>query len=68
MNKHTLGVDPHGNQIIYELLSDHETSLTTAPLQLFSASKIPPRSWNLVTTGIGCFVEDEKRKAYYIQV
>ncbi len=57
------------NDLIFNhLLADRVQSLSTAVVQLVTASQGPRRTWNLVVTGVACFVKDWNRKGFFIQV
>ena len=68
MNKPSGRISPEENHKVFELLGERRQSLSTAVVQLLIATQPPSRSWQLVVTGVGCFVKDSVRRGYFIQV
>ena len=55
------------NVVVFKLLTDRVQSLSTAVVQLVTASP-GKTTWNLVVTGVACFVKDWNRRGFFIQV
>ena len=68
MNKPSGKISPEENHRVFEMLGERRQSLSTAVIQLFIATNSYPRNWQLVVTGVACFVKDSVRRGYYIQV
>ena len=68
MNAPSGKISPEENHSVFEMLGDRRQSLSTAVIQLFIATNSYPRNWQLVVTGVACFVKDSVRRGYYIQV
>ena len=61
------------NVVVFKLLADRVQSLSTAVVQLVTSSHLVTSSrgkatWNLVVTGVACFVKDWNRRGFFIQV
>lgn len=67
-NKPSGKISPQENHKVFEMLGERRQSLCTAVVQLLIATKSPPRSWQLVVTGVACFVKDSVRRGFFIQV
>lgn len=68
MNKPSGKISPEENNKVFQMLGDRRQSLSTAVVQLLLANQGPTRQWQLVVTGIACFVKDSVRRGYFIQV
>lgn len=68
MNKPSGRISPEENHRVFEMLGERRQSLSTAVVQLLIATQSPSRSWQLVVTGVACFVKDSVRRGYFIQV
>ena len=68
MNKPSGRISPEENHKVFEMLGDRRQSLSTAVVQLLIASQSPSRMWQVVVTGVACFVKDSVRRGYFIQV
>ena len=68
MNAPSGKISPEENHRVFEMLGERRQSLSTAVIQLFIATNSYPRTWQLVVTGVACFVKDSIRRGYYIQV
>ena len=68
MNKPSGKISPEENHKVFDMLGERRQSLSTAVVQLFIANNTTPRSWQLVVTGVACFVKDSIRRGFYIQV
>ena len=68
MNKPSGKISPEENNKVFQMLGDRRQSLSTAVIQLLLANQGSTRQWQLVVTGIACFVKDSVRRGYFIQV
>jgi len=68
MNKPSGKISPEENSKVFEMLGDRRQSLSTAVVQLLLANQTSNRQWQLVVTGVACFVKDSVRRGYFIQV
>jgi len=68
MNKPSGKISPEENSKVFEMLGDRRQSLSTAVVQLLLANQNSTRQWQLVVTGVACFVKDSVRRGYFIQV
>ena len=67
MNKPSGRISPEENHRVFEMLGERRQSLSTAVVQLLIASQ-SPTSWQVVVTGVACFVKDSVRRGFFIQV